>query len=324
MDTSLWIAVATVAAVVLLTPAIVSSFLRDVAAGEIRLVSWLNGKLKIYRGPCKAMVVPVLTVSRRHPRPGHQRRHRDHRPDGGPRPRRRARAGQGHRQGLGHRQRRRGRRDGEHRGQQVLLEAARRAAQHPHRRALVCRAPRDQPARATTSSSTRARRRAHDPATLDSGEDDELAVIIKEACSRELLDLGLSFNSLNIKAVLSEVADARRREAAARAKASADVVQAQEEQRARIAQLEAAAEDQRPGARAQDADRVQRRRHRPGRGRAAGGGLRSSAQAELAADADHAGQRRRRAERDRARRPRVAPRRRASVRWPRPRPRRSG
>jgi flotillin len=72
------------------------------------------------------------------------------------------------------------------------------------------------------------------------GEDDELAVIIKDACSRELMDLGLSFNSLNIKAVLSEVAEARRRESAARAKADADVVQAQEEQRARIAQLEAA------------------------------------------------------------------------------------
>ena len=72
------------------------------------------------------------------------------------------------------------------------------------------------------------------------GEDDELAVIIKDACSRELLDLGLAFNSLNIKAVLSEVAEARRRESAARAKADADVVQAQEEQRARIAQLEAA------------------------------------------------------------------------------------
>jgi flotillin len=54
------------------------------------------------------------------------------------------------------------------------------------------------------------------------------------------MDLGLSFNSLNIKAVLSEVAEARRRESAARAKADADVVQAQEERRARIAQLEAA------------------------------------------------------------------------------------
>jgi flotillin len=71
-------------------------------------------------------------------------------------------------------------------------------------------------------------------------DDDELAVIIKDACSRELMDIGLSFNSLNIKAVLSEVAEARRRESGARAKADADVVQAQEEQRARIAQLEAA------------------------------------------------------------------------------------
>ena len=65
-------------------------------------------------------------------------------------------------------------------------------------------------------------------------------MIIKDACSRELMDIGLSFNSLNIKAVLSEVAEARRRESGARAKADADVVQAQEEQRARIAQLEAA------------------------------------------------------------------------------------
>ena len=79
-----------------------------------------------------------------------------------------------------------------------------------------------------------------DLARVARGDDDELAVIIKDACSRELLDLGLSFNSLNIKAVLSEVAEARRRESAARAKADADVVTAQEEQRARIAQLEAA------------------------------------------------------------------------------------
>ena len=77
-------------------------------------------------------------------------------------------------------------------------------------------------------------------AVVSRGEDDELAVIIKDACSRELMDLGLSFNSLNIKAVLSEVAEARRRESSARAKADADVVQAQEEQRSRIAQLEAA------------------------------------------------------------------------------------
>ena len=46
-------------------------------------------------------------------------------------------------------------------------------------------------------------------------EDDPLAVIIRKACSRELTDLGLIFNSLNIKAVQSEVAEARRRQSAA-------------------------------------------------------------------------------------------------------------
>src|SRR5262249_43321135 len=42
-------------------------------------------------------------------------------------------------------------------------------------------------------------------------DDDPLAIIIRKACSRELTDLGLGFNSLNIKVVQSEVAEARRR-----------------------------------------------------------------------------------------------------------------
>src|SRR6185312_15533194 len=53
-----------VVGVVILTPMIVNAFLRNVEAGEIRLVSWLNGRLRIYRGPCKAPLIPVLTVSR--------------------------------------------------------------------------------------------------------------------------------------------------------------------------------------------------------------------------------------------------------------------
>lgn len=68
-------------------------------------------------------------------------------------------------------------------------------------------------------------------------EDDRLAVIIKSACSRELQDLGLVFNSLNIKEVQSEVAEARRRQSAVEAKANADIVQADQERRAREAQL---------------------------------------------------------------------------------------
>ena len=68
-------------------------------------------------------------------------------------------------------------------------------------------------------------------------DDDRLAIIIKSACSRELQDLGLMFNSLNIKEVQSEVAEARRRQSAVEAKANADIVQADQERRAKEAQL---------------------------------------------------------------------------------------
>jgi flotillin len=70
-------------------------------------------------------------------------------------------------------------------------------------------------------------------------EDDRLAIIIKGACSRELQDLGLVFNSLNIKDVQSEVAEARRRQSAVEAKANADIVAADQERRSREAQLAA-------------------------------------------------------------------------------------
>ena len=75
--------------------------------------------------------------------------------------------------------------------------------------------------------------------TVNDDEDDPLAIIIRKACSRELTDLGLTFNSLNIKVVQSEVADARRRMSAAEAQANADIVAAQQTRRAREAQLEA-------------------------------------------------------------------------------------
>jgi flotillin len=68
-------------------------------------------------------------------------------------------------------------------------------------------------------------------------DDDPLAIIIRKACSRELTDLGLVFNSLNIKVVQSEVADARRRQSAAEATANADIVAANQNRRAKEAQL---------------------------------------------------------------------------------------
>jgi flotillin len=77
-----------------------------------------------------------------------------------------------------------------------------------------------------------------DPHALED-EDDPLAVIIRKACSRELTDLGLIFNSLNIKVVQSEVAEARRRQSAAEAQANADIVAANQARRAKEAQLDA-------------------------------------------------------------------------------------
>lgn len=79
--------------------------------------------------------------------------------------------------------------------------------------------------------------RAQTASPLPAEDDDRLAIIIKSACSRELQDLGLVFNSLNIKEVQSEVAEARRRQSAVEAKANADIVTADQERRAREAQL---------------------------------------------------------------------------------------
>src|SRR5438067_6840580 len=52
-----------IGSVFVLLPLIVGAFLRCVTAGEIGLVSWRGGSPKSYRGPCKATVVPLLTVS---------------------------------------------------------------------------------------------------------------------------------------------------------------------------------------------------------------------------------------------------------------------
>src|SRR3954471_22452749 len=48
--------------VLVIIPAIVASFLRNVEAGTIRLVSWLHGGTVIYRGPGKSKEIPLLTT----------------------------------------------------------------------------------------------------------------------------------------------------------------------------------------------------------------------------------------------------------------------
>jgi len=49
-------------AVVVILPMIAQMFLTRVDAGTIRVVSWLSGKRKVYRGPGKALEVPLLTT----------------------------------------------------------------------------------------------------------------------------------------------------------------------------------------------------------------------------------------------------------------------
>src|ERR1041384_5919071 len=48
--------------VLVVVPFIVSSILRNVEAGTIRMVSWLAGGTVIYRGPGKSKEIPLLTV----------------------------------------------------------------------------------------------------------------------------------------------------------------------------------------------------------------------------------------------------------------------
>src|SRR5438045_494802 len=251
-EPSLIIAGVVVLVVLLLTSIIITTFLRSVDAGEILLAS--RGRhLKIYRGPSKAWTVPVITQVRFIPAQAINvdieitDQTADVDVNGRSAPikvtvRASAIVSVGEDEAMVNTAANKFfSKSGDEQLStltDVLSSAGRRAVnllKHDQlfsvRSGPATTGPAPSAALATTGSTALA--------IMSRGEDDELAVIIKDACSRELMDLGLSFNSLNIKAVLSEVAEARRRESAARAKADADVVQAQEEQRARIAQLEA-------------------------------------------------------------------------------------
>ena len=53
-----------VATVFVVLPIIASAFYRTVESGEIRLVSRGQKGLRVFRGPCKAWVIPLLTSTR--------------------------------------------------------------------------------------------------------------------------------------------------------------------------------------------------------------------------------------------------------------------
>src|ERR1051326_2916602 len=56
------ILIAAVVFAFVVVPAIVAGFLRNVEAGTIRMVSWLQGGTVIYRGPGKSKEIPLLTT----------------------------------------------------------------------------------------------------------------------------------------------------------------------------------------------------------------------------------------------------------------------
>ena len=265
MTTTLLIVAAVVFGVLFVLPLIVASFLRNVDAGTIRLVSWLSGGSVIYRGPGKSKEIPLLTIGTTISSKvinvdldiTDQTADLDQ--GGTPQPIK-VRVLASAIVSVGD-------------SDQLIKTAANRFFAKPEadqvntltdllsssaRRAInllthdqlfsAKSAPRVLSAGSSASSAIVAIPQRQVAVTSSGGlpnmetledDDDPLAVIIRKACSRELTDLGLIFNSLNIKVVQSEVADARRRMSAAEAQATADIVQAQQARRAKEATIEA-------------------------------------------------------------------------------------
>lgn len=246
MESTLIIVGAIVAALIFI-PLIISRFLTQVEAGTIRLVSSLNGRTAIYKGPGKAIEVPLMTTGTTIPSKAINidldiaDQTADVDGAGQPKPIK-VRVLASAIVSVGD-------------SSEMITTAANKFFSKP---------PAEQTATLSDLLTSTGRRAVnllnHDElfsakaqrsvAALAPGtdmaktfaavpveEDDRLALIIKGACSRELQDLGLVFNSLNIKEVQSEVAEARRRQSAVEAKANADIVSADQERRAREAQL---------------------------------------------------------------------------------------
>jgi flotillin len=271
MTQTLIIVAAVLVGVLGVIPLIVSSFLRNVEAGTIRMVSWLQGSTVIYRGPGKSKEVPLLTTGTTLSSKAinvdlditDQTADLDR--NGTPQPIKvrilaSAIVSVGDSDTLiktaANRFFSKDAADQENILIDLLSSSARRAinllthdqlfsaktapsvyATALQRPELTAGTSQSTSLTAVSNEST-ALARGQEPLNMED-DDDPLAVIIRKACSRELTDLGLTFNSLNIKVVQSEVAESRRRQSAAEAQANADIVTAQQARRAKDAQLEA-------------------------------------------------------------------------------------
>jgi flotillin len=271
ISSSLLVVLVVLGAVFFLVPLIVASFLRNVEAGEIRLVSWLHGGTVIYRGPGKSKEIPLLTTGTTISSKvinvdlDITDQTADVDESGTPRPIKvrvlaSAIVSVGDTDALiktaANRFFSKNEDDQVSTLTDLLSSSGRRA---------INLLTHDQLFSAKTAPVRMLPPGGGGPQVLTAGpggalvplggvevvpsaagaveavedDDDPLAVIIRKACSRELTDLGLIFNSLNIKVVQSEVAEARRRQSAAEAQANAEIVAANQTRRAREAQLDA-------------------------------------------------------------------------------------
>jgi flotillin len=272
MTQTLIIVAAVLVGVLGVIPLIVSSFLRNVDAGTIRMVSWLQGSTIIYRGPGKSKEVPLLTTGTTLSSKAinvdlditDQTADLDR--NGTPQPIKvrilaSAIVSVGDTDVLiktaANRFFSKDSADQANILIDLLSSSARRAINllthdqlfsakttpqlYPGGQTPALGAGGSQSSGAVVAPNRPAAMTRAAEAALQGMEDDDdpLAVIIRKACSRELTDLGLTFNSLNIKVVQSEVAESRRRQSAAEAQANADIVTAQQARRAKEAQLEA-------------------------------------------------------------------------------------
>ena len=237
--------VATVIIGVMILFAIIGRFIVTVPAGLIRMVSWYGGGVKIYKGPGKGFEVPLLTTGASIPSQAinidlditDQTADRD--ANGIPRPIKvnvQASAivavGDTDEMILTAANRFFSKSMQEQMGTltDLLTSAGRRAVnllKHDQLFSAMTPTPGAEPTAIVQSEAGQISPMGR-VAMIDEEDEDPLAIIIKRQCSRELHDLGLTFKSLNIKVVNSEVAEARRRQSAVEAKANADIVQAEQ------------------------------------------------------------------------------------------------
>src|SRR6476661_159706 len=260
--TSLYLIAAILIGVFVVIPGIVASFLRNVEAGTIRIVSWLAGGSVIYRGPGKSKEIPLLTTGTTISSKvinvdlDITDQTADIDENGTPRPIKvrvlaSAIVSVGDSDVLiktaANRFFSKLDADQVNTLTDLLSSSGRRAINLLTHDQLFSAKATPSAARALLPMEAGALPvpvrvapvAVHQGDDVIEDEDDPLAVIIRKACSRELTDLGLIFNSLNIKIVQSEVAEARRRQSAAEAQANAEIVAAMQTRRAREAQLEA-------------------------------------------------------------------------------------